>query len=169
MHGSSPLSQRAVPVVRPNPSLQRAVAGGDMAVRPLTLPLSDPQAPPLPDRPDNAVPGPPPVPVVRVARTTPTKAPAVQREVGRAGGGGAVPAGVPVTAVPPRGRQRSASVPAAPGDGAGRGTGSAGARQEPVIDLDELARRLLEPMARLLRADLRRGRERAGRPYDGRR
>jgi syndecan 1 len=38
-----------------------------------------------------------------------------------------------------------------------------------VVDLDELARRLLDPLARLLRADLRRGRERAGRPYDGRR
>ncbi|MGK5632946.1 hypothetical protein [Streptomyces sp. URMC 123] len=36
-------------------------------------------------------------------------------------------------------------------------------------DIEELARRLLEPVSRLLRADLRRGRERAGRPYDGRR
>ncbi|MFJ9692374.1 hypothetical protein [Kitasatospora sp. NPDC101183] len=36
-------------------------------------------------------------------------------------------------------------------------------------DLDELARRLVEPLARLLRTDLRRGRERTGRPYDGRR
>ncbi|MFI6151192.1 hypothetical protein ACIBCA_00640 [Kitasatospora sp. NPDC051170] len=36
-------------------------------------------------------------------------------------------------------------------------------------DLDELARRLVEPLARLLRTELRRGRERTGRPYDGRR
>ncbi|MER8044700.1 hypothetical protein [Streptomyces sp. NPDC094032] len=36
-------------------------------------------------------------------------------------------------------------------------------------DLDELARRLLDPVSRLLRTDLRRGRERAGRPFDGRR
>ncbi|MER7770886.1 hypothetical protein [Kitasatospora sp. NPDC096140] len=36
-------------------------------------------------------------------------------------------------------------------------------------DLDELARRLVEPVGRLLRTELRRGRERGGRPYDGRR
>ncbi|WP_234102361.1 hypothetical protein [Streptomyces venezuelae] len=39
----------------------------------------------------------------------------------------------------------------------------------PDLDLDELARRLLDPVARLLRTELRRGRERAGRPFDGRR
>ncbi|WP_431981365.1 hypothetical protein [Streptomyces qinglanensis] len=37
------------------------------------------------------------------------------------------------------------------------------------IDLEELARRLLDPLGRLLRADLRRDRERAGRLYGGRR
>ncbi|MFB6888223.1 hypothetical protein ACFCX4_02775 [Kitasatospora sp. NPDC056327] len=36
-------------------------------------------------------------------------------------------------------------------------------------DLDDLARRLLDPVARLLRAELRRGRDRAGRTFDGRR
>ncbi|MFD7361201.1 hypothetical protein ACFWAC_21250 [Streptomyces sp. NPDC059885] len=36
-------------------------------------------------------------------------------------------------------------------------------------ELDELARHLLDPVARLLRAEMRRGRERTGRPYDGRR
>jgi syndecan 1 len=40
---------------------------------------------------------------------------------------------------------------------------------EPPPDLDDLARRLIEPVARLLRAELRRGRERAGRPHDSRR
>jgi syndecan 1 len=40
---------------------------------------------------------------------------------------------------------------------------------EPPPNLDDLARLLIEPVARLLRADLRRGRERAGRPHDGRR
>lgn len=43
------------------------------------------------------------------------------------------------------------------------------APQDPGVDLEDLARRLLDPLARLLRADMRRGRERAGRPYDGRR
>jgi syndecan 1 len=38
-----------------------------------------------------------------------------------------------------------------------------------VSDVDDLARRLAEPVARLLRTELRRGRERAGRPHDGRR
>ncbi|NEC10665.1 hypothetical protein, partial [Streptomyces sp. SID7909] len=37
------------------------------------------------------------------------------------------------------------------------------------LDVEDLARRLIDPVARLLRADLRRGRERSGRPYDGRR
>ncbi|MFJ9952594.1 hypothetical protein [Kitasatospora sp. NPDC091207] len=37
------------------------------------------------------------------------------------------------------------------------------------LDLDDLARRLLDPVTRLLRAELRRGRDRAGRTFDGRR
>ncbi|MEU6946205.1 hypothetical protein ABZ957_13375 [Streptomyces sp. NPDC046316] len=36
-------------------------------------------------------------------------------------------------------------------------------------ELDELARALIDPVARLLRAEMRRGRERTGRPYDNRR
>ncbi|NUT54264.1 MAG: hypothetical protein HOV94_44285 [Saccharothrix sp.] len=36
-------------------------------------------------------------------------------------------------------------------------------------DLDDLARRLLDPVSRLLRAELRHGRERAGVPHDRRR
>ncbi|MEV5885789.1 hypothetical protein AB0L74_24245 [Streptomyces sp. NPDC052020] len=36
-------------------------------------------------------------------------------------------------------------------------------------DLDDLARRLLDPVSRLLRAELRRDRERMGRPHDRRR
>ncbi|CCB71410.1 protein of unknown function (plasmid) [Streptantibioticus cattleyicolor NRRL 8057 = DSM 46488] len=80
-----------------------------------------------------------------------------------------VPSGVPeveVTAVPPR-------EPAAAPPDATRQTGTAGAEGSggPVagLDIDELARRLIEPVGRLLRTELRRGRERAGRPYDGRR
>ena len=37
------------------------------------------------------------------------------------------------------------------------------------IDLDDLARRLLDPVGRLLRTELRHGRERAGRLHDRRR
>ncbi|GLZ42719.1 hypothetical protein Acsp05_63430 [Actinokineospora sp. NBRC 105648] len=36
----------------------------------------------------------------------------------------------------------------------------------PGQDLEELARRLLDPLSRLLRADIRQARDRAGRPYD---
>ncbi|MCQ4045103.1 hypothetical protein [Streptantibioticus rubrisoli] len=72
---------------------------------------------------------------------------------------------VPVRSAPPRSRipvpvKKSSSsaekspVPPQHGDG---------------IDVEDLARRLIDPVARLLRADLRRGRERAGRLYDGRR
>ncbi|MFJ8628386.1 hypothetical protein ACIRD3_36860 [Kitasatospora sp. NPDC093550] len=57
---------------------------------------------------------------------------------------------------------RSASPPQTGGPSADTGGHGLG-------DLDELARRLVEPVGRLLRTELRRGRERSGRPYDGRR
>ncbi|NEB90879.1 hypothetical protein G3I21_03885, partial [Streptomyces bauhiniae] len=43
------------------------------------------------------------------------------------------------------------------------------AAPESAPDLDDLARRLLDPVSRLLRNELRRGRDRTGRPFDGRR
>ncbi|MFI2505523.1 hypothetical protein [Streptomyces sp. NPDC018972] len=100
----------------------------------------------------------------------------VQRDASPAGDL-AVAKGVPVKAVPAKSgseRARSSSVSAA-GDlavpaGHGRGADrSADSPQNPGADLDDLARRLIDPLARLLRAELRRGRERTGRPYDGRR
>ncbi|MEU8033902.1 hypothetical protein AB0C13_35735, partial [Streptomyces sp. NPDC049099] len=168
-HRSPPSSaaprHRAVPVVRPHPLVQRAGADEHDAVRPAALPLTDAQASPLQDRPvPPAAPG-PAVPVVRAGRPGSAgvqAVPLLQRD--------AAAAQVPVTAVPPRGRQRSASAPPQPGAATGTDADrSSGVPHEPGIDLDELARRLLDPLARLLRADLRRGRERAGRPYDGRR
>lgn len=62
--------------------------------------------------------------------------------------------------------QRSGTTPSATGSGA---VGHAGSPQASGADMDELARRLLDPVARLLRTELRRGRDRTGRPYDGRR
>ncbi|MGY0459188.1 hypothetical protein ACW14Y_02865 [Kitasatospora sp. cg17-2] len=53
-------------------------------------------------------------------------------------------------------------------DRTGGGPRDAGA-QGGDLDLEDLARRLLDPVARLLRAELRRGRDRAGRTFDGRR
>ncbi|TXS01343.1 hypothetical protein EAO73_25525 [Streptomyces sp. col6] len=76
---------------------------------------------------------------------------AVQRAVAEAG-----LAGVPVTVVQ-RKPQAPAPAPERPAEPAAD------------VDVEDLARRLIDPVARLLRADLRRGRERSGRPYDGRR
>ncbi|MFI9273054.1 hypothetical protein ACIGXM_20335 [Kitasatospora sp. NPDC052896] len=76
--------------------------------------------------------------------------------------------GVPLTAVPPRAPTatppRTAAPPAESRAGSPTEATAAGA-----ADIDELARRLIEPVGRLLRTELRRGRDRAGRPYDSRR
>jgi syndecan 1 len=77
----------------------------------------------------------------------------------------------------PPARPRSASRPSASGTPVSRTAASgtarrAGAPPDPGPDrddLDDLARRLLDPVSRLLRAELRRGRERMGRPHDRRR
>ncbi|MEV7282518.1 hypothetical protein [Streptomyces sp. NPDC093111] len=95
----------------------------------------------------------PPSHPVPVARPAP-----VQRAAG--GGEPDPPAGGarPVQAA-------TATTPAAARSGKARETAPQGSDTE----LDDLARRLIEPVARLLRTELRRGRERAGRPFDGRR
>jgi syndecan 1 len=95
----------------------------------------------------------------------------VQRDTSPAGDLAGV-TGVPVTSRPAPARSSSVSaagdlaVPERPGTQAHR---AADNPQTPGADLDDLARRLLDPLARLLRTELRRGRERTGRPYDGRR
>ncbi|MEV5540601.1 hypothetical protein AB0L13_27505 [Saccharopolyspora shandongensis] len=71
-----------------------------------------------------------------------------------------VPAGVPVTVV-----QRKPE-PAATGE---QDAAPAGADGSGGQDIDELARRLIEPVGRLLRAEFRHGRERIGRLHDRRR
>ncbi|MEU5368454.1 hypothetical protein ABZ362_05625 [Streptomyces sp. NPDC005951] len=136
----------------------------------------------LPVVPDNAgppatgptlggpAPGGPPSPSVRVPPRAPaqsagagrpeSRAQAVQRAAANAG-----IAGVPVQAAPAK--------PAA--GAAGAATGPADASDGPPAnrlsgtEIEELARRLLDPVSRLIRADLRRGRERSGRLHDGRR
>lgn len=89
--------------------------------------------------------------------TTPVKPPPPTRASSSLPG---VPPGVPVTVV-----QRDAQPPRA-------------AEPEPKVDaerdagspnIDDLARRLIEPVSRLLRAELRQGRERIGRLHDRRR
>ncbi|MEU6526624.1 hypothetical protein ABZ892_28280 [Streptomyces sp. NPDC046924] len=186
----SPGSVRRVPVVRPAPPHRGTFDAAARTTAPPArpLPVTSARTPPLTDRPP-AAPAPAPartIPVVRPATGTPGPGPAADSGTGRATsgrtgpaalrvqrdatgtgtGGAAVPGEVPVQPEPARGRPRSASAPASPGRGADR---HAGTPQDPGVDLDDLARRLLDPMARLLRTELRRGRERTGRPYDGRR
>ncbi|MGW1433176.1 hypothetical protein ACWD6K_31720 [Streptomyces sp. NPDC002431] len=89
---------------------------------------------------------------------------AIQRAVADAG-----ITGVPVRAVQPKAKPPA---PVHPGPAAPAGPAAADARAENRItgaDIEELARRLIDPVSRLIRADLRRGRERTGRLYDGRR
>ncbi|MER5772228.1 hypothetical protein ABT122_31230, partial [Streptomyces sp. NPDC001985] len=72
--------------------------------------------------------------------------------------------GVPVRASPLKPPEPSAMTgPGTPG------TPTPAPARVTSAEIEELARRLLDPVSRLIRADLRRGRERAGRPYDGRR
>jgi hypothetical protein len=120
-------------------------------------------------RPASAQPGP-------SAPPTPGTARLLQRVAEQAG-----LIGVPLTAVPARG---PSTVQAAPATGSpSRASSPPGASSAaPAVggspaetggsgpaDLDELARRLVEPVGRLLRTELRRGRERGGKPYDLRR
>ncbi|MGW7449610.1 hypothetical protein [Kitasatospora sp. NPDC054795] len=87
--------------------------------------------------------------------------------------------GVPLTAVPARtpttvqlaGPARTATpgIPPAASTPGKAPAGPGAERRADPADLDELARRLVEPVGRLLRTELRRGRERSGKPYDMRR
>ncbi|MFE6748427.1 hypothetical protein ACFVGM_21440 [Kitasatospora purpeofusca] len=80
---------------------------------------------------------------------------------------GAATAATAATAVTTS-RSTAADQRATSADRTGGGPRDAGA-QGGDLDLEDLARRLLDPVARLLRAELRRGRDRAGRTFDGRR
>ncbi|MBE1603794.1 hypothetical protein [Actinopolymorpha pittospori] len=180
--GAPGVVQRAVPVVKPAPP--RGGMPGTAAVTPARpLPVTPPLTPPLMHGPSAAVAQAAAIPVVRPRVVTPgprsasggnsPAAPEVQRAI--SGAGKAVPdvpgvfKGVPAKAVPvARGKQQSSGTASASASGR-RTERSADAAQDPGLDLDDLARRLLDPMARLLRTELRRGRERTGRPYDGRR
>ncbi|MER5214914.1 hypothetical protein ABT063_31295 [Streptomyces sp. NPDC002838] len=192
---SVPASVQRVPVVRPAPphgetppphgDTPGTVVAPAAAVPARSLPVTAPPAPPLTDRPSVPSAQAPvgSVPVVRPRTVAPgrgTAATPVQRDISVAGDL-AVPKDAPAkdapakkapaNEVPARGRPRSASASttsasATAGKGAAR---RAETPQDPGLDLDDLARRLLDPVARLLRTELRRGRERTGRPYDGRR
>ncbi|MER5501016.1 MULTISPECIES: hypothetical protein [unclassified Streptomyces] len=87
-------------------------------------------------------------------------APAVQRAAAAAGITGVPVRAAPVKPAGPPARNGPAAPPDAAAPVAHRVTGA---------EIEELARRLIDPVSRLIRADLRRGRERTGRLYDNRR
>ncbi|WP_052397954.1 hypothetical protein [Streptomyces sp. NRRL F-5123] len=158
------------PLVRPAAPPATAPSAFPGALASASAPPVVPLAQPRPTAPGgSAGGGASPVPVV----------PVVQRNALHGPDFG-LPAGVPVTAVP-RPQPQSQPQQSAPqvqrrtaGLAAGGGTAPApGAQQQhhgtDPAELDDLARRLLEPVSRLLRTELRRGRDRIGRPHDGRR
>ncbi|MFB7172540.1 hypothetical protein ACFCYM_17180, partial [Streptomyces sp. NPDC056254] len=162
--GPVPRPAHAAHAVRPAPAAAaRATA--------TPLPVTGPYTPPLGVQPAPAAPVAGSVPVVRPRSSAPAASPQAT-----------VPVPRPPTAPPPpvqrdTGGGRTGSGPLGParahpgGTTAGQPDGArdAAASGGGDLDLDDLARRLLDPVARLLRTELRRGRERAGRPFDGRR
>ncbi|MFD7862944.1 hypothetical protein [Streptomyces sp. NPDC059783] len=144
--GLAPEPAPRAPVVRPHPPGTSRPGGSAAPVQRLAMPVvAEPE--PEGGAPSGVRPTAP-----RPAHPAPAQAnaQAVQRAVAHAG-----PSGVPVTVV-----QRQPAPRPAP---------ERPAEPAPDVDVEDLARRLIDPVARLLRADLRRGRERSGRPYDGRR
>ncbi|WP_188273133.1 hypothetical protein [Streptomyces sp. CBMA152] len=141
------------PVVRPAPPVSPS------ATAPVQrLPIS--MAPPttVPPPPDAAAPSPragTQPPLKAATRTTAASAP-IQRapEDSKPTDAPTPRSRIPVPVKKTSSSAEQSTVPPQHGDG---------------IDVEDLARRLIDPVARLLRADLRRGRERAGRLHDGRR
>ncbi|GGR95497.1 hypothetical protein GCM10010284_30640 [Streptomyces rubiginosohelvolus] len=163
---------RRPPVVRPHPPAAPRSTDAVPVQRQALPVVPDSAGPPATDPAPvgGPAPGGPPSPSVRVPPRTParsagagrpeTKAQAVQRAAANAG-----ITGVPVQAAPARPAAGAAGAASGPADAsdappANRLSGS---------EIEELARRLLDPVSRLIRADLRRGRERSGRLHDGRR
>ncbi|GAA1328101.1 hypothetical protein GCM10009647_066140 [Streptomyces sanglieri] len=161
-----PVQRLAFPVV-PESATPATIApmpesAGSAPFGPPTLAVRVPQRAPAPTRTETHAPTPTAAPAAgtRASRAT---AEVLQRVAADAG-----ITGVPVRAVPvQRSDPPARTTPAGPDAPA---TGDpATANRVTATDIEELARRLIDPVSRLIRADLRRGRERTGRPYDGRR
>ncbi|MFF1923887.1 hypothetical protein ACFVW8_25355, partial [Streptomyces sp. NPDC058221] len=174
VHGvGSHVPVQGPPVVRPAPPLRGAAGaaapGSVVPARPLPVAAPQPLAGRPPVTPASVTPAAGSVPVVRprtgppsalppAAGGTGQSAPVIQRDV-TGSGGSTASKGVPAKAAQPGATPSAAKSTAR----------HAESSRDPGADLDDLARRLLDPMARLLRTELRRGRDRTGRPYDGRR
>ncbi|XIG73045.1 hypothetical protein C1N81_06055 [Streptomyces sp. SGAir0957] len=119
-------------------------------------------------------------------RTAPVVRPAarvVQRDGGTPASSGGPPAASSMSTPGTQTTAATSTRTSSTGTGTGTGTGTSAATvanrttastgtqtsPAPGIDLDDLARRLLDPVSRLLRTELRRGRERTGHPTDRRR
>ncbi|MET8708605.1 hypothetical protein [Streptomyces californicus] len=163
-----------MPVVRPHPPAAPRAADAAVPVQRLALPVVPDSAGPPAPAPDDAPGGPPPGLSVRVPPRTPARSPgagrpetraqAVQRAAADAG-----ITGVPVRAAPAKPVVQRTGPEAGAGAGAEDAPDAAPANRMSGAEVEELARRLIDPVSRLLRADLRRGRERSGRLHDGRR
>ncbi|MGW9116841.1 hypothetical protein ACWGRV_09390 [Streptomyces sp. NPDC055663] len=184
---SAPSATRPVPVVRPHPPGTGRPGATAVPVQRMTFPvvpesatpattgpmpesaMSAPTGPPalavrIPQRAPNPTPLPsPPPPPAAGARASAATAEVLQRAAADAG-----ITGVPVRAAPVR-RAEPPGRPASTGPDASATGDPPAAHRVTGADIEELARRLIDPVSRLIRADLRRGRERTGRPYDGRR
>ncbi|MFJ6316796.1 hypothetical protein ACIQJW_12015 [Streptomyces californicus] len=160
-----------MPVVRPHPPAAPRAADAAVPVQRLTLPVvPDSAGPPVP-APDDAPGGPPPGLSVRVPPRTPARRPGAGRPETRAQAVQRAAADAGITGVPVRAAPSKPVVQRTGPEGAGAEDtpDAAPANRMSGAEVEELARRLIDPVSRLLRADLRRGRERSGRLHDGRR
>ncbi|OKI73665.1 hypothetical protein AMK14_01685 [Streptomyces sp. TSRI0445] len=161
-------------VVRPHPpAAPRSADAVPVPVQRQAMPVVPESAGPPATGPvavGGPAPGGPPSPSVRVPPRPPAQSPGPGRPDTRAQAVQRAAANAGITGVPVQ------AAPAKPAAGAtGAATGPADASSAPPAnrlsggEIEELARRLLDPVSRLIRADLRRGRERSGRLHDGRR
>ncbi len=137
---------RRTPVVRPAPPATTE------SVRRLPIATAPPTTAPSPHgaRPPDA-------PLKAADRTTSAARAAIQRAPEDTEPRHVPPAAAARSRIPVPVKKTSASV----------GRSSEPPERGDGIDVEDLARRLIDPVARLLRTDVRRGRERAGRLYDG--
>ncbi|MFJ3721945.1 hypothetical protein ACIPYQ_05150 [Streptomyces sp. NPDC090045] len=155
-------------VVRPARGPRHAPASAPARAAATPLPVTSPHTPPLVVQPAPAVPSAQSVPVVRPRTPAPTAVPGAASPAAPAPAPTPTPTAAPVQRTP--GGPRTGPAPAGGGTPDRHAPADRhAAPQVPDADLDDLARRLLDPVSRLLRTELRRGRERAGRPFDGRR
>ncbi|MGW7710719.1 hypothetical protein [Streptomyces sp. NPDC054771] len=171
-----PSTVQPVPVVHPHPPAPDRPGAATVPVQRMTLPVVPESGAPMATGPEAGtgapLPGPPSL-SVRVPRRAPAPAAGAAAsgstaEVLQRAAADAGITGVPVRAVPVK-RPKS---PGATGPGGSADPATTDAPAENRVtgpDIEELARRLLDPVSRLIRADMRRGRERTGRLHDGRR